>query len=166
MGAYCPIICFAVIITAVFEPYQLGTSSLLTSVMACHRGLLYCMEYLEENLDEWLGEELEVDYKTCKFCSDCSGCNVMMHNDACIMLPSSCSSWHSTRYHIDVLYSACHAAVAAMHWIGQYTSAPYRHTGSQQNFESGMLNWMMSTAEMHKACNNCQVPDAAIAGLR
>jgi len=23
-------------------------------------GLLYCMEYLEDNLDEWLGEELEV----------------------------------------------------------------------------------------------------------
>ena len=24
------------------------------------RGLLFCMEYLEENLDEWFGEELEV----------------------------------------------------------------------------------------------------------
>ena len=24
------------------------------------RGLLYCMEYLEDNLDDWLGEELEV----------------------------------------------------------------------------------------------------------
>ena len=24
----------------------------------CCRGLLYCMEYLEENLDDWLGEEL------------------------------------------------------------------------------------------------------------
>lgn len=24
------------------------------------RGLLYCMEYLEDNLDEWLGEELQV----------------------------------------------------------------------------------------------------------
>ena len=23
-------------------------------------GLLYCMEYLEENLDEWLGEQLQV----------------------------------------------------------------------------------------------------------
>ena len=26
--------------------------------LALRRGLLYCMEYLEENLDEWLGEEL------------------------------------------------------------------------------------------------------------
>jgi hypothetical protein len=26
----------------------------------CCRGLLYCMEYLEDNLDEWLGQELEV----------------------------------------------------------------------------------------------------------
>lgn len=25
-----------------------------------HRGLLYCMEYLEDNLDEWLGEQLQV----------------------------------------------------------------------------------------------------------
>lgn len=25
---------------------------------APRRGLLYCMEYLEENLDDWLGEEL------------------------------------------------------------------------------------------------------------
>ena len=25
-----------------------------------HRGLLYCMEYLEENLDDWLGQELQV----------------------------------------------------------------------------------------------------------
>lgn len=25
-----------------------------------HRGLVYCMEYLEDNLEEWLGEELEV----------------------------------------------------------------------------------------------------------
>ncbi len=24
------------------------------------RGLLYCMEYLEDNLEEWLGDELEV----------------------------------------------------------------------------------------------------------
>lgn len=24
------------------------------------RGLLYCMEYLEDNLDDWLGEELQV----------------------------------------------------------------------------------------------------------
>lgn len=24
------------------------------------RGLLYCMEFLEDNLDDWLGEELEV----------------------------------------------------------------------------------------------------------
>ena len=54
--------------------------------MVCHRGLLYCMEYLEENLDEWLGEELEVDYATCRFCS---ACHVMMYNDACIMLPLS-----------------------------------------------------------------------------
>lgn len=28
--------------------------------LSTHRGLLYCMEYLEDNLDEWLGEELEV----------------------------------------------------------------------------------------------------------
>ena len=28
--------------------------------MCLCRGLLYCMEYLEENLDDWLGEELEV----------------------------------------------------------------------------------------------------------
>lgn len=28
----------------------------------CIRGLLYCMEYLEENLDEWLAEELEVPF--------------------------------------------------------------------------------------------------------
>ena len=25
----------------------------------CCRGLLYCMEYLEDNLEEWLGSELE-----------------------------------------------------------------------------------------------------------
>ena len=25
-----------------------------------YRGLIYCMEYLEENLDEWLGEHLKV----------------------------------------------------------------------------------------------------------
>jgi hypothetical protein len=24
------------------------------------RGLLYCMEYLEDNLEDWLGEELQV----------------------------------------------------------------------------------------------------------
>lgn len=28
--------------------------------MAACRGLLYCMEYLEESLDDWLGEELQV----------------------------------------------------------------------------------------------------------
>jgi hypothetical protein len=66
MGTTCPKICFAVIITAVFQAYQPDTSLLLTIVMACYRGLLYCMEYLEENLDEWLGEELEVHYMTCK----------------------------------------------------------------------------------------------------
>lgn len=31
---------------------------LLQVALVC-RGLLYCMEYLEENLDDWLGEELE-----------------------------------------------------------------------------------------------------------
>lgn len=46
----------------------------LYTVLACHqrqsaacmcdRGLLYCMEYLEENLDEWLAEELEVKHTT------------------------------------------------------------------------------------------------------
>ena len=45
-----------------------GSTALLT-VLTFHcgsadcvhiRGLLYCMEYLEENLDEWLAEELEV----------------------------------------------------------------------------------------------------------
>ncbi len=46
--------------------------------MFCHRGLLYCMEYLEENLDEWLGEELEVNLHNLQICSACSGCNVMM----------------------------------------------------------------------------------------
>ena len=28
-------------------------------VVWCVRGLLYCMEYMEDNLEEWLGEELE-----------------------------------------------------------------------------------------------------------
>ncbi len=64
--------------------------------MFIYRGLLYCMEYLEENLDEWLGEELEVTYTTCKFCNACSGCNVMIYNDACIMLPLAYSSRHFT----------------------------------------------------------------------
>lgn len=27
-------------------------------------GLLYCMEYLEENLEEWLGEELQVGWRS------------------------------------------------------------------------------------------------------
>ena len=30
------------------------------AVLLYCRGLLYCMEYLEDNLEEWLGEELEV----------------------------------------------------------------------------------------------------------
>lgn len=27
------------------------------------RGLLYCMEYMEEHLDDWLGQELQVIHK-------------------------------------------------------------------------------------------------------
>ena len=34
----------------VMEELQLGPNG----------GLLYCMEYLEENLDDWLGEQLQV----------------------------------------------------------------------------------------------------------
>ena len=37
----------------------IGRCSARNTVAQC-RGLLYCMEYLEENLDDWLGEELEV----------------------------------------------------------------------------------------------------------
>jgi hypothetical protein len=35
---------------------------MLCYVAYARRGLLYCMEYLEENLDEWLGEELQVPF--------------------------------------------------------------------------------------------------------
>ena len=38
---------------------------------------MYCMEYMEENLHEWLGEELEVlpPYKT----AVCLPCHVIQH---------------------------------------------------------------------------------------
>jgi hypothetical protein len=35
---------------------------LCTALHVEFRGLLYCMEYLEENLEEWLGEQLQVSW--------------------------------------------------------------------------------------------------------
>ena len=45
------------------RPVLLLSEHCQTTSFALPRGLLYCMEYLEENLDEWLGEELTV--RTC-----------------------------------------------------------------------------------------------------
>ena len=33
---------------------------MMRSRICARSGLLYCMEYLEESLDDWLGEELQV----------------------------------------------------------------------------------------------------------
>ena len=37
-----------------------GLRSRIISERLICRGLLYCMEYLEESLSDWLGEELQV----------------------------------------------------------------------------------------------------------
>ena len=41
------------------QEFRAEAGSTLALTALC-RGLLFCMEYLEENLDDWLGEELEV----------------------------------------------------------------------------------------------------------
>lgn len=40
-------------------PWALASSMCHSLLAPCCRGLLYCMEYLEDNLEEWLGAELQ-----------------------------------------------------------------------------------------------------------
>lgn len=96
----------------------------------CIRGLLYCMEYLEENLDEWLAEELEVRtlckvvttarlhacQSLCKMCTDLHYCLCAKLCKSRLMLFSTrvtallwCKRWycHSACLYDAQLCSAC-----------------------------------------------------------
>ena len=73
----------------------------LDAIPFLFRGLLYCMEYLEENLDEWLGEELEVSSYGNAHCltvlmllncsvPQCFRLNAMLHMPHAGMYASNC----------------------------------------------------------------------------
>ena len=86
------------------------------------------------------------------------------------MRPASCYHYpalHGTLQATTLMFCIQHVTSLLLQCTGLFFSTHVlHHRYSQHILETGMLNQVMSTAEMHQACNICQVPDAAIAGLR
>ncbi len=78
---------YAMFVHCVMTCRRTHETSYTWNILLLHSGLLYCMEYLEDNLEEWLGEELEV------CCSEvvvkCVCANTLHHHHAHLSTPQA-----------------------------------------------------------------------------